>query len=87
VSDSNQLEAWVAALARELDLDLTNVDVAALLDVARDAAHGVTRPAAPLATYLVGYATGLRNSDPAAFDHATAVTSELARRWVEEMPG
>ncbi|GAA4152440.1 hypothetical protein GCM10023068_32710 [Leifsonia shinshuensis] len=31
-------------------------DVSALLDLARDAAHGVTRPAAPLTAYIAGMA-------------------------------
>ena len=54
------LDDWVAALAAELDVDPAAVDVRHLLDVARDAAHQVDRPAAPLTTFLVGYAAGLR---------------------------
>jgi hypothetical protein len=78
----NALDAWVAGLAAELGLDLKNVDVPALLDVARDAAHSVVRPAAPLATFLVGYAAGQR---AAAGDDITAeceTASELAKTWV-----
>ena len=37
----------------------TPLDVDALLDLARDAAHGVERTAAPLTTYLVGRLAGL----------------------------
>ena len=33
------LTAWARALAEALELDVTNVDVNALLDVAADAAH------------------------------------------------
>jgi hypothetical protein len=80
----NTLEKWVAALATELDLELTDIDVQALLDVARDAAHSVVRPAAPLATFLVGYAAGRRG---AAGDDLTPEcdrASGLARDWVAE---
>jgi len=56
------LDDWVAALAEALGLDLEHVDTQALLDVARDAAHSVVRPAAPLATFLVGYAAGQRGA-------------------------
>ncbi|BDZ60633.1 hypothetical protein Lsed01_02320 [Demequina sediminis] len=80
----NTLEKWVAALATELDLDIADVDVQALLDVARDAAHSVVRPAAPLATFLVGYAAGRRG---AAGDDLTPEcdrASALARDWVAE---
>ncbi|WP_062132997.1 DUF6457 domain-containing protein [Demequina aestuarii] len=81
---TSQLDAWVAALSEELDLDLTDVDVELLLDVARDAAHSVTRPAAPLTTFLVGYAVG-RGGMTAA--EASATAAAFARRWTEEMPG
>ncbi|MFM2438319.1 MAG: hypothetical protein RLZ55_1138 [Actinomycetota bacterium] len=39
------------------------LDTALVLDVARDVAHGVERPAAPLSTYLLGVAVG-RGADP-----------------------
>ena len=43
------LDGWLAALTAELELGAPAYDVAGLLDVARDVAHGVARPAAPLA--------------------------------------
>lgn len=55
------LEAWLARLCTELGLDEATVDEAAtqvLLDVARDAAHGVERVAAPLTTFALGVAVG-----------------------------
>ncbi|SEI97011.1 DUF6457 domain-containing protein [Demequina mangrovi] len=83
MTESN-LERWVAALADELELDLGEVDVQALLDVARDAAHSVVRPAAPLTTFLVGYAAGRRAAagDDIASECGTA--SGLAASWVAE---
>ncbi|MEV0253248.1 NTP transferase domain-containing protein [Streptomyces sp. NPDC050732] len=51
----NVLDEWISAVKDELGIDL-DVDTGALLDLARDAAHGVARPAAPLTTFLVGYA-------------------------------
>jgi hypothetical protein len=36
----------------------TNIDRDLVLDVARDVAHGVARPAAPITTYLLGMAVG-----------------------------
>ena len=59
-----------------------DVDVQAILDVARDAAHSVVRPAAPVATFLVGYAAGKRAAagDDIAAECETA--SELAKNWV-----
>ncbi|WP_430868856.1 DUF6457 domain-containing protein [Demequina aurantiaca] len=82
-----QLESWVAALSVELGVDLDEVDVQGLLDVARDAAHSVTRPAAPLATFLVGYAAALNGGGVDAVAEASRKTSALALAWTEEMPG
>ena len=53
---TNPLDAWVLELADALDVDAAAIDRNLLLDVARDAAHGVARPAAPLTTFLVGLA-------------------------------
>jgi len=78
------IDAWVTALASELDLDLANVDVQALLDVARDAAHSVVRPAAPLATFLVGYAAGQRGAAGDDIGPECDVASTLAQTWVAQ---
>ncbi|NIR37561.1 MAG: molybdenum cofactor guanylyltransferase, partial [Actinobacteria bacterium] len=51
------LDDWVAAVSEELGLEV-EVDIRRLLDVARVAAHNVDRPAAPLTTFLLGYAAG-----------------------------
>ena len=77
------LDDWVAALSAELGLTV-DVDVRLLLDVARDAAHQVERPAAPLTTFLVGYAAGQRaatagGGTTSAADAAAAV-SEAAQK-------
>jgi len=76
------LDDWVDALAEALGVDASEVDVNALLDVARDAAHGVTRPAAPLATYLVGYAV----ASGMDFQEASATASALAQAWIVRDP-
>ena len=52
--------------------------IAALLDVARDAAHGVARPAAPLTTFVVGYVAALRGGGADAVRDVAAVTQRLA---------
>ncbi|WP_314146075.1 DUF6457 domain-containing protein [uncultured Leifsonia sp.] len=52
------LDAWAGAAARRLGVTLEPGDVPALLALAKDAAHGVTRPAAPLTAYIAGMAVG-----------------------------
>lgn len=52
------LDEWIAEAGQALGLEPGVVDRQQILDLARDAAHGVARPAAPLTTYLVGVAVG-----------------------------
>jgi hypothetical protein len=74
------LDDWVTALLAELDLDL-DVDVKLLLDVARDAAHSVARPAAPLTTFIVGYAAAVQGGGPEAVRQAAERATALATAW------
>jgi hypothetical protein len=75
---TNPLDAWVLELATELGIDPAVVDRTLLLDVARDAAHGVARPAAPLTTFLVGLAAGQRGGDADAVRDAAQTAQRLA---------
>jgi len=83
---SSVLDRWVDALEAELGLPPRSVDVGAVLDLARDAAHQVARPAAPVTAYAVGYAAGLaaaRGETSDALDRAAS--SALA--WQDPGPG
>ena len=55
------LDDWLARVSAELGV--AGVDRDLILDLARDVAHGVARPAAPLTTYLLGLAVGA-GADP-----------------------
>ncbi|MDH6214996.1 NTP transferase domain-containing protein [Streptomyces pseudovenezuelae] len=77
------LDEWISAVKDELGLDL-DVDTGVLLDLARDAAHGVARPAAPLTTFLVGYAAAQAGGGPEAVAEAARKAVALALRWAEE---
>ncbi|MCF3129135.1 NTP transferase domain-containing protein [Streptomyces olivochromogenes] len=77
------LDEWISAVKDELGIDL-DVDTGVLLDLARDAAHGVARPAAPLTTFLVGYAAAQGKGGPEAVAEAAARATALALRWEEE---
>lgn len=80
--DPMPLEAWVAALAHEVGTDDVQLDddaIHTLLDLARDAAHEVDRPAAPLTTFLVGVAVGRG----APLGEAAAKATALAMRHEE----
>ncbi|MER6421654.1 NTP transferase domain-containing protein [Streptomyces sp. NPDC001137] len=77
------LDEWISAAKDELGIDL-DVDTGVLLDLARDAAHGVARPAAPLTTFLVGYAAGRAGGGPEAVAEAARKAEALALRWAKE---
>lgn len=71
-----ELDAWVTDLSAALNLGDLDVPTGLLLDLTRDAAHGVTRPAGPLTTYLVGIAV----ARGASAEEAAETAHELIRR-------
>jgi hypothetical protein len=76
------LEEWTAAVGADLGFDpgsLSTAETRAVLDVARDVAHAVARPAAPLTAYLLGVAVGRGLPLPDAADRIRA----LAADWPE----
>lgn len=78
------LDEWTATVCRALDLDPTIVhDQTLVLDLARDVAHGVLRPAAPVSAYLLGVAVG-RGADPV---RAAGVVTALAAEWSNAAAG
>jgi hypothetical protein len=52
------MERWIMAVSADLGLDPGLVDARTVLDVTRDVAHNVDRPAAPVTAYLLGMAVG-----------------------------
>ena len=71
-----ELSDWLTQLSAELgtdDVELDHKTIKVLLDLARDAAHGVERPAAPLSTFLVGVAVGRGQTVTGATASATSL--------------
>ena len=82
----NVLEEWLAEASA-----LTGLDPATgaahrdlVLDLARDVAHGVARPAAPLTTFLLGLAAGRAGGEAADVERVAAELSALAAQWTAE---
>ncbi|WP_072174620.1 DUF6457 domain-containing protein [Clavibacter capsici] len=77
-TDPAVLEHWVDRVAALLELPAQEVDVSLVLDLARDAAHGIARPAAPLTTFLLGLAVGRAGGGAAdARRLAAEITAEI----------
>ncbi len=74
------LHDWIDELCDVLDLE-TEVDEGLLLDLARAAAHNVERPAAPITTYLLGYAAGVHGAGPSKIEALAAKAQALADEW------
>jgi Domain of unknown function (DUF6457) len=79
------LPDWSAQLCAELGIEL-DVDLKRVLDLARDAAHTVERPAAPVTTFLVGYAAGQRGGSEADVRACSDLATAFTARWAAEHP-
>ncbi|MFC4463911.1 DUF6457 domain-containing protein [Streptomyces xiangluensis] len=77
------LKEWTAALKDELGIVL-EVDRSPLFALAGYATHGVALPAAPLTTFLVGYAAGQAGDGPDTVAATARRARELAARWANE---
>lgn len=67
---AQRLATWIEQLTDELGVPSpANIDV--ILDAAKDAAHSIERPAAPVTTYLLGYAVA-QGADPSSVVDAIA---------------
>jgi hypothetical protein len=75
------LDEWTAAACTELGIDKSDANVKLVLDLARDVAHNVVRPGAPVSAYLLGLAVG-RGADPA--DAAARLTALAERAGTQE---
>lgn len=71
------LSTWSERLSEALGIDL-DVEIDDILDLARDAAHQIERPAAPLTTFLVGYAAAMRGGSARDISDCVEIASELA---------
>ena len=70
------MDAWIEAVKKELGLEIS-IDKDLILNIARDAAHAVERPVAPVTTFLLGYAVA-QGADPKVV--ASAI-EKLAQQW------
>jgi hypothetical protein len=74
------LHDWIDELCDVLDVEV-EFDEALILDLARDAAHNVERPSAPISTFLLGYAAAASDGDPRELERLAGLASGLALRW------
>jgi len=71
------LDEWAEVVCLEFDVPADSVDARVILGMARDVAHRVDRPAAPLTAYLLGIAVARGHP----LEAAAARISDLAAGW------
>ena len=76
------MESWLDEVCQLVGLpDVPGPELTdRLLELARDVAHGIARPAAPLTTYLLGLAVGAAHADAADLERLAALISTAAAR-------
>lgn len=78
---SRDTTQWLTRLGAELGTDdvvLDDATISRLLDLTREAAHGVERIAGPLTTFLLGVAVGRGADVTAATEAAQALLEQPA---------
>lgn len=91
-ADEARLDQWCTQVTQALELDELNIDIHAVLGLAGQAAHSASRPAAPLTTFIAGYAAGMAaattdaDSD-SAMKNAISAALQLAHDEQERSTG
>lgn len=75
------IQEWVEHLCMMLEVDSSAVDLRAILDMTRDVAHHVDRPAAPVSAFIVGMAAARHGGGAEAVAQASAQAAHAARVW------
>lgn len=81
MSDLPPIQAWVEHLCATLGVDAAAVDLRAILDMTRDVAHHVDRPAAPVSAFVVGLAAAADGGGIESVRAACDKAAQAARNW------
>jgi hypothetical protein len=92
MSQEEILAEWAKSLLDGFEIPDAEIDVDAVLRLAGEAAHAILRPAAPLTTFVAGYAAGLaagsgQGGSAAAMDSAISHAGRLVRDNAPEQSG
>ena len=79
IADDHGIIYRKKALADGLTDD--DLPIALILDLARDVANGVARPAAPFSAFAAGLVAGRAGGSPDEVRAAVAAVTELAAGW------
>ena len=77
------LHDWIDELCDALEID-TELDEGLILDLARDVTDAVEHAAAPISTFLLGYAAAVHGASPDKVEELAGRASALAESWDHE---
>ena len=75
------LDRWADALRERFGLGADDVPISLILDLARDVANGVARPAAPFSAFVAGLVAGRAGGSPDDIREAVEGVVALAEDW------
>lgn len=75
------LDEWADALRELFGLSAEDVPIPLILDLARDVAVGVARPAAPLSAFVAGLVAGRAGGSPEEVRRTVAEITSRANGW------
>jgi hypothetical protein len=78
------MDDWPERYSAALELDLTDDEVDAILDLARDVAHATERRFAPLSSYLAGRYVARRVSEGATAQDAVHEAQDVVGRLLAQ---
>jgi hypothetical protein len=78
------MDEWPERYSAALGVDLTDDEIGAILDLARDVAHATERRFAPLSAYLAGKYVARRVADGATAEDAVHEAQEVVGRLLSE---
>jgi hypothetical protein len=78
------MEDWPERYSSALELDLSEDEIEAILDLARDVAHATERRFAPLSTYLTGKYVTRRLGEGATAEQAVHEAQEVVGRLLAQ---
>lgn len=74
----NQLDEFIRTTCQALGVDAAAVDRDLILELTKDVAHNVNRPAAPISAFIVGLAAGGAGGDVDSVRTAAKKVAALA---------
>jgi hypothetical protein len=78
------LDEWADALRRLFGLGPDDIPIPVILDLARDVAVGVARPAAPLSAFVAGLVAGRSGEGSEDVRRVVAEITSLAQEWRDD---